>query len=156
MGAPKAAAEDPDLDNLAKEVNEDIAKGEGAKHFQDVFDEVASTQGSARALTLDPDLREKLERFVRAFRLGLGQHLRGNVHGFHCLGVSLDGFGNGFLCKFKDADGRPFDVLISYEDSFQEAAKRGVVDMGRGMIDIVIARVFEARAAYMKRMQSSD
>jgi len=47
-------------------------------------------------------------------------------------------------------------VLISYEDSFQEAAKRGVVDMGRGMIDIVIARVFEARAAYMKRMQSSD
>ena len=104
----------------------------------------------------DPDLRDKLERFARAFRLGLGQHLRGNAHGFHCKGVTLDGFGNGFICRFQDKDGRPFEVLISYEDSFREAAKRGCVDMGRGMIDIVISRVFEAREKYLARMQASD
>jgi hypothetical protein len=145
-------SDDPDLDNIAKEVNEDIAKGEGEKHFQDVFDEVSSTQG--RASAIDPDLREKLERFANVFRLGLGQHLRGNAHGFHCKGVSLDGHGQGFICKFKDKDGRPFEVLISYEDSFQEAARRGVVDMGRGMIDIVISRLFAARVKYLERLES--
>jgi hypothetical protein len=149
----KTDSDDPDLDNIAKEVNEDIAKGEGEKHFQDVFDEITSKQGSARAI--DADLREKLERFARQFRYGLGYHLRGNVHGFHCVGVTLDGFGSGFLCKFKDKEGRPFEVLVSYEDSFHEAAKRGVVDMGRGMIDLVIGRVFEARESYMRRMQPS-
>ena len=151
MSAPKPDSDDPDLDNIAKEVNEDIAKGEGEKHFQDVFDEVSSTQGNARAL--DPDLREKLERFARTFRQGLGHHMRGNVHGFRVKSVTLDGFGHGFLCKFTDRDGRPFEVLISYEDSFSEAAKRGPVDMGRGMMDLVISRLFDARTAYLRRME---
>src|SRR6478609_5704095 len=144
----KPDSDDPDLDNVAKEVNEDIAKGEGEKHFQDLFDEVASTQGDARARDIPPDLRDKLERFARAFRAGLSDQLRGNEHGLKCVGVNLDGFGQGFVCKFKDREGRPFTVGVTYEDGFASVAKHGVTEMGRGMMDIVLNKLIKARERY--------
>jgi hypothetical protein len=153
--AIKHETNDPDLDNIAKEVNEDIAKGEGEKHFQDLFDEVASTQGNARSREIPPDLRDKLERFARAFRAGLSDQLRGNEHGLHCVGVNLDGFGHGFVCKFKDREGRPYTVGVSYEDGFASVAKHGVTEMGRGMMDVVLGKLVAARALYFERMASS-
>lgn len=143
-----------DVDGWAKEVNEDIAKGEAEKHFQDIFDEMNSKQGSAR-VEEPPELREKLNRFIRAFELGLRDQLRGNGHGFVILRVEHDGHGTGFICYFRDAHGRPFNVAISYEDGFAQAAQKGRTDMGRGMLDLVLSRLFDARENYFRRMQGA-
>lgn len=144
------SSEDPDLDNIAKEVNEDIAKGEGDKHFQDLFDDIASTQGSAH-VEMDHDVRDRLERFARAFHVGLNDRLRGNSHGFVCNSVKLDGHGQGFICKFRDKQMRPFEVECSYEDGFEAAARYGEGEMGRGMMAAVIERLVAARVRYFER-----
>ena len=142
--------EDPDLNNITKKVNEDIAKGEGDKHFQDLFDDIASTQGSAH-VEMDHDVRDRLERFARAFHIGLNDRLRGNEHGFVCNSVKLDGHGQGFICKFRDKQMRPFEVECSYEDGFEAAARYGEGEMGRGMMAAVIERLVAARVRYFER-----
>lgn len=143
---------DDDLDNIAKEVNEDIAKGEGAKHFQDVFDSIASKQGSAEHVPAD--LRDRLMRFAHAFQQGLADQLRGNGRGLVCQTVNLDGTGEGFICIFRDPAGRKFSVSVSYDDGFAAAAQRGATEMGRGMMDVVLERLIKSYDRYFERMLS--
>jgi len=139
-------------DEIAADVNADIAAGDGEKHFQDLFDSLLSTQGSAEAV--DHDLRDRLERFAAAFRVGLSDQLRGNARGLMCVGVNLDGHGKGFICKFRDQAGRLFTVDVSYDDGFAAAAVKGASEMGRGMLDLVLDRLIQAHERYFERMQS--
>lgn len=138
-------------DQIAKEVNEDIDAGQGEKHFQDLFDEINSKQGSAH-VDEDPAVRDRIARFMLDFHNGLNSQLRGNEHGFACLGVNADGKGTGFVCKFRDRTGRPFTVDVSYDDGFEAASKRGVTEMGRGMLDTVLERLIAAREKWFARM----
>lgn len=140
-------------DSIADEVNEDIAAGVGEKHFQDIFDEVNSTQGSAR-VDVDPGVLDRLARFRLEFASGLNDRLRGNEAGFTCLGVNDDGHGRGFICKFRDAGGRPFTAEVSYDESFEAAARYGNTEMGRAMLQIVIAKLLDAHAKYFQRMNA--
>lgn len=142
---------DPDLDNIAAEVNEDIAAGQGEKHFQDLFDEVSASTGSAH-VDMDPGVRERLARFELEFAEGLNERLRGNEHGFVCIGVNQDGHGQGFICKFRDKDLRLFTAECSYDDGFEAAARYGKESMGRGMMAVVIERLVAARVRYFERM----
>jgi len=138
-------------DAIAAEVQEDIDAGVGDKHFQEIFDSINSTQGDAH-VEESPEVRDRLTRFMLQFQVGLTEQLRGNEHGFVCLGVSPDGHGTGFICSFRDKAGRPFNVSISYDDGFAEAAKRGKSEMGRGMLDVVLARLIAAREKWFARM----
>lgn len=142
---------DPDLDNIAAEVAEDLAKGEGAKHFPELLD--AST--GATAIVEDAATMERLRRFCLEFAAGLNDRLRGNEHGFWCTGVNLDGEGKGFVCKFRDKDTRPFTAECSYDDGFEAAAKYGKESMGRGMMAVVIERLIAARVRYFERMNKT-
>lgn len=153
MGVPMKppAFDAEESDQIAKEVNEDIAAGQGEKHFQDLFDEINSKQGDARP-DEDPATRDRIARFMLDFHRGLNEQLRGNEHGFHCRGVNLDGRGTGFVCKFQDRTGRPFTVDVTYDDGFEAATKRGVTEMGRGMLDVVLERLIAAREKWFKRM----
>jgi len=139
-------------DAIAAEVAEDIAAGVGDKHFQEIADSIISTQGSAH-VEMDHDVRDRLERFARAFHVGLNDRLRGNEHGFVCNSVKLDGHGQGFICRFRDKQMRPFEVECSYEDGFEAAARYGEGEMGRGMMAAVIERLVAARVKYFARME---
>lgn len=152
MTEPKHS--DEELDALAAETNQEIDAGQASKHLQDVFDEIHSTQGSAACTTIPPDLREQLERFCRAFQLGIADQLRGNARGLYVQRVSLDGFGRGFSCHFKDRAGRPFTVGITYDEGFAAAAQHGQTEMGRGMLDLVIGKLNGAYDRYFERMGS--
>lgn len=138
-------------DALASEIADDLAAGVGEKHFAEIFDEVSSTQGSART-DMDPGVRERLARFAIEFAAGLSDRLRGNEHGFVCLGVNPDGHGQGFVCKFRDKGGRPFTAECSFEDGFEAAAQFGQQNMGRAMLQKVIERLIAARVRYFERM----
>lgn len=151
MTEPKHS--DEELDALALETNQEIDAGQASKHLQDVFDEIHSTQGNAACTTIPPDLREQLERFARAFQLGLLDQLQGNARGLTVKRVSLDGLGRGFCCHFADRSGRPFTVTITYDEGFAAAATHGATEMGRGMLDIVIGKLNKAYDRYFERMQ---
>lgn len=140
-----------ETDQIAKEVNEDIEAGVGDKHFQEIFDSIQSTQGSAH-VEEDPGVRDRIARFMIDFHNGLNSQLRGNEHGFACLAVNADGKGTGFVCKFRDRTGRPFTVDVTYDDGFEAASKRGVTEMGRGMLDVVLERLIAAREKWFARM----
>lgn len=148
-----ADAEDPDLDNIAKEVAEDLAAGQGEKHFQDLFDSVSNSAGNAH-VDMDPATRERLARFRLEFCAGLNDRLRGNEHGFQCLAVNDDGHGSGFICKCRDKDGRAFTAEVSYDDGFAAAAQYGMESMGKAMMAMVIERLVAARKKYFDRMNS--
>lgn len=150
MAAPNLDA--ADTDDIAADVNADLAAGEGAKHFQDLLDDVNSTQGSAHVVET-PDLSDELHRFMLAFRQGLNDQLRGTEAGFVCLNVGPDGHGTGFMCNFRDKTGRPFNVHVTYDDGFAQAAAHGVEQMGRGMMETVIGRLIAAREKWFARMQ---
>lgn len=137
-----------DLDNIAAEVSEDLAKGEGAKHFPELLDTVSTSA----AQTEDPGVRDRINRFMREFEVGLNDRLRGNEHGFVCMAVNRDAYGEGFVCKFRDRDGRPFTAECSYEDGFEAAARFGSGEMGRGMMATVIERLIASRETYFRRM----
>lgn len=144
----KSESQDPDLDNIAAEVSEDLAKGEGAKHFPELLDTLSVSASPVE----DPGVRDRINRFMREFEVGLNDRLRGNEHGFICLAVNRDAFGEGFVCKFRDKDGRPFTAECSYEDGFEAAARYGNGEMGRGMLAVVVERLIAAREKYFKRM----
>jgi hypothetical protein len=138
-------------DAIAAEVQEDIDAGVGEKHFQELFDSLNSTQGDA-SVDVSPEVRDRLARFMLQFQAGLSDQLRGNEHGFVCLGVSADGHGTGFICSFRDKGNRPFNVAVSYDDGFQAAAKNGNAEMGRGMLTLVLDRLVAARKTWFARM----
>jgi len=140
-------------DAIATEVQQDLDAGQGEKHFQDLYDSIASSSASP-ASGMDPDVRDRLERFKREFLVGLNERLRGNEHQFRCVAVNDDGHGNGFICKFRDADLRLFTAEVSYDDGFSCAAKFGKTEMGRGMMSVVIERLIAARKRYFERMGS--
>lgn len=150
MSAPKLDA--ADADDVAADVNADLAAGQGAKHFQDLLDDMESTQGSARVVET-PDVTEELHRFMLAFKRGLGDQLKGTEAGFVCLNVCADGMGTGFMCSFRDKTGRPFNVHVTYDDGFAQAAEHGTEQMGRGMMELVIGRLLAAREKWFARMQ---
>lgn len=138
-------------DAIAGEVQADLDAGVGDKHFQEIFDSINSTQGDAR-VDVSPEVRDRLNRFMLQFQAGLSDQLRGNEHGFKCLGVSADGHGTGFICSFRDKGNRPFNVAVSYDDGFEAAAKNGKSEMGRGMLDVVLSRLIAAREKWFARM----
>lgn len=153
MTAPKPSPFSPaEEDALAVEIQQDIDAGVGEKHFQEIFDSVSASAGSA-AVDMDPATRDRLKRFESEFAHGLNDRLRGNEHGFICLAVNQDGHGTGFVCKFRDKGGRPFTAECSYDDGFEAAAKYGKESMGRGMMAVVIERLVEARKKYFARME---
>jgi len=145
---------DPDLDAIAAETRDEIDKGEGTKHLQDVFDEIASKQGDASHIPAD--LRDRLNRFALAFKAGLSDQLVGNERGLVCKHVGLDGLGRGFVCVFTDPRGRPFTVEVSYDDGFAMAAQKGNEEMGRGLMDLVLQRLLIAHDRYFERMRCLD
>lgn len=138
-------------DAIATEVQQDLDAGQGEKHFQEIFDSISSSSASP-ASGMDPDVRERLERFKREFLIGLNERLRGNEHKFTCVAVNDDGHGNGFICKVRDGDMRLFTVEVSYDDGFEAAAKLGKESMGRGMLAVVVERLVAARKRYFERM----
>lgn len=137
-------------DAIAAEVAEDLDAGVGAKHFEEIFDEV---NFSSAAVEMDPGVRDRLERFKLEFAAGLNERLHGSEHGFVCLAVNQDGHGQGFICRFRDRDGRPFTAECSFDDGFEAAAKFGNANMGRAMMQVVVERLIAARVKYFARME---
>lgn len=150
MTTPKPSPFSPaEEDAIASEVAEDLAAGQGEKHFQELFDSVTATTST----DMDPATRERLARFRIEFCAGLNDRLRGNEHGFVCLAVNDDGHGTGFVCKCRDKDGRAFTAEVSYDDGFEAAAEYGMESMGKAMMGTVIERLVEARKKYFARME---
>lgn len=140
--------EEADLDNVAAEVQEDIDKGEGAKHFQDALDDMSSTFGSAR-VELEPDELEAEKRWMRALSAGIAEQLAGQD--FSSLRMNRDGHGTGYVLVIRDAQRREYTVEYSYEDGIKAGIQYGE-QMGRVVMHQLCERILEAREHYFRRM----
>lgn len=139
-----------EVDALHAEVERDMRNGNGAKHFEDVLDELHSKQGNSRVAET-PSVHEQLRRFCNDLRAGLDEQVRGQ--GFRCKFVIPDGKGEGFHVQFFDTYRRPFDVSYSFEEGMQAATKSGAAFMGREIMSEIIDKLLAARARYFARMQ---
>ena len=139
-----------ELDEIAADVNRDLASGNGAKHFERELDELHSLQSGNTHVAETHKIHEELQRFCLAFRAGLADQVRSQ--GFKCQFVMPDGKGEGFHIQFVDLYGRQFDVTYSFDEGLQAAAQHGEF-MGRSMMSDVIDKLLAARERYFARMQ---
>lgn len=148
----RPSLEPAEEDALAAQVNKDIAEGKGHRHFEDVFDELHSTQKPA---TNEPDAgdRDEMETFERAIMWQLKRDVTSALlnHGMRCVRVADDRAAKGYRAELTDREGRSFEAVVT----FNEANLPPDVD-GRAvfklMVDSLVERALGARAHYFERM----
>lgn len=139
-------------DALAAQVNADIAAGRGHRHFEDVFDELNSTQKQA---TNAPDAaqRDELERYELAVMWQLKRDVTQNLlpSGMRVVQVVPDREVKGYRAYVTDRDGRSFEAVITYDESNLPADVDGRA-VFKMMVDTLTERALGARKHYFDRM----
>ena len=145
--------DDPDeVEYLHKEIQRDLAKGEGAKHFEQELDELHS-----KTLPDPIDLeRVRAETYneLRQFSFALKRHVTNELlpQGLKCEYVELDEDNLTIACK--DAQKRQHEVQVPLDHLLQAQAMHG--HDPRAMMSHVVEKccqaLLNARAHYFKRM----
>jgi hypothetical protein len=122
--------------------------------YDDIND--AMTVQHQAAPTDAPDAAER-ERIVREERQFLEAFSRGLDDVLPSIGMRVvktiaDGHGTGWRVQVKDSAGRPFSVLVSYEEAIAAGSQHGA-NMGEHLMAMVVAKLTEARDRYFARMQ---
>lgn len=118
------------VEAIHAEVEKDMAAGDGAKHFEDLLDDVYSNpsqQHDTEAAELTSGERDKQERafaeLSRAFKARLRMMLNtGDSHGMLVTNVRRNVGGRGFLVYAKDRVGRQFEAAVDFETMGVEMA----------------------------------
>lgn len=121
--------------------------------YDDINDAMTEQHQAAPTDIPDAAERERIVReereFLEAFRRGLCDRLV-QVQ-MTCTRCVPDGAGEGWRIHVRDSAGRPFDVLVSYEEAIRQGQKRGR-KMGDALMTIVVTKVLAARRRYFERM----
>lgn len=150
-----------EVNYLHSEIQKDIAEGKGAKHFEDVLDELHSKQAQPTH-ALDPIEQERVRREIEALRLQLKRDvtvilLRGQpkMRVLSCL-VDInkdDGEWHGLKMRVKDEESREFDISITFDESI----RKGEIDPAQiygWMVDTLVARAHQARQYHDRRVKA--
>jgi hypothetical protein len=148
---PEMAPEEEDA--IAAQVNRDMAEGNAAKHFEDVLDELHSTQHQeTNAPTADE--REQMRRdelaLLRQLKRDASEQLLGQ--GMRVSMIYHSATGGDYEAQITDAVGRVYIAHISYAESIPRDA-HNAEELYRGMVDLLVQRSLAARAKYFDRMK---
>ena len=154
MAEPKPPPEDDpaEIEYLHKEIERDIRNGDGAKHFEDVLDELHSTH-----LRPDPIEQVRAEQaqtaefrqFVHALKQSLAASLQ--PQGLRCEYVEIDP--DDITVCAKDGARRQYEVKVPI-GLLNEYADKHPNDPHAVMTHVVdrcMRAVFRARDAYFRR-----
>lgn len=141
---------------MAAEVNRDMAEGRGAKHFEDVLDELHSTQPQAKNA---PDAEERdnerraAAEIARQLKRDASEALLSQ--GLRVWNV-IEVPGDGFRANIKDRVGREYEALIdarALDSMMEQSIAAGGRDAYKRLVDLLVQEALSARAKYFDRMQ---
>lgn len=149
-GQPDLAPDE--LDAIAADVQWDMRAGQGAKHFQDVLDELHSTQARP---THGPDKneQERIERAERTIMSDLKQAATYELlsHGMRVRSINHNGHGTGWIAAISDAEGRLYEAQILYDEAAKIDAAINGHAFFRKLVDGMVSEALEARRKYFVR-----
>ncbi len=148
-----------ELDVMAAEVQRDMAEGRGARHFEDVLDEMHSTQAQPKheptAEERDNERRAAAE-IARQLKRDASEALLSQ--GLRVWAV-FEVPGDGFRAHIKDATGREFEALLSGKalvDAQEQSVLHGGRDVYKRVVDLLVTEALGARAKYFERMRGPE
>jgi len=154
MNNPKPPPEDDpeEIDHIHAEIQRDIRNGNGARHFEDVLDELHSTH-----LRSDPIEQVRIERrrsaefreFLGALKTSLSASLL--PQGLKCEYVEIDD--DDLTVCARDKEKRQHEVKVPLEllNEYADAHPSDPRAVMTHVVDRCMRAVFRARDAYFRR-----
>jgi hypothetical protein len=156
MAADDLAPEDVEAKHA--EIEKDTAAGNGAKHFEDLLDDIHSNPSQQHAVEDAPETveqREKRERdfndLARGIKARLNQML-GTDTGLLVKRVRRNVGGRGFLVEAVDRARREYDAVVDFEE-FGKSIEASIDSRFAvtSACELIVRRILEARENYHRR-----
>lgn len=143
---------DEELDANAEQVQKDLANGSGAKHFEDLLDDINSSESRARG-TNEPDAEARFDadKYAHDVRRQLKRDVNEHTisHGMRVTRVIEES--GGYMVLLQDAQGREFGAELSFSEANAPAELDGRA-VYKLMVETVVERALAARKEYFDRM----
>lgn len=142
---------DAETDALSAQVNQDLQNGNATKHFEDVLDELNSTQARP---TNEPDAHDRDEE--RRMCLAVAAQLKRDAtrhllsHGMRVEHVRESDGHKGYTATMRDREGRQFEAHITWDEANRPDGDGHALYLM--MVDAVVERALLARKTYFARM----
>lgn len=139
------------MKGTASRVIDNRFEDETADMVMDMIQEADSANTNHRNRTDLDDEKRQEKQFMSQFCVALNNQLL--PAGLHCIGMTPDGEGRGYVIYCRDGQGRPYEVQLGFDEWLSTVERIGG-DAGREMLHTVCSRILEAREKYFRRMTS--